>query len=98
MRDVTEPRLETELISRFDRIVWRSITGFVLLVLAVFGFVAEFAVRSSADNSADVIQSLIGLYADLRLYINYLRKKLSYKETAQVIQTVRGVGYRMEDA
>ncbi len=61
---MTEPRLETELISRFDRIVWRSITGFVLLVLTVFGFVAEFAVRSSADDSADVIQSLLGLYAD----------------------------------
>ena len=32
------------------------------------------------------------------VYINYLRKKLSFKDSPQLIQTVRGVGYRMEDA
>jgi signal transduction histidine kinase len=61
---MNEPRLEKELTSRFSRIVWMSLTGFVLLVLMVFAVVGELAVRSSADNTADVIESLLGLYAD----------------------------------
>jgi DNA-binding response OmpR family regulator len=31
------------------------------------------------------------------VYINYVRKKLSIKDAPQLIQTVRGVGYRMDD-
>lgn len=61
---MTEPRLETELTARFSRIVWISLTAFVAIVLALFAFVGELAVRSSASDTASVIQSLLGLYAD----------------------------------
>ncbi len=30
------------------------------------------------------------------VYINYLRKKLAVKDQPTLIQTVRGVGYRLE--
>jgi two-component system OmpR family response regulator len=30
------------------------------------------------------------------VYINYLRRKLTFRDSAPLIHTVRGVGYRME--
>jgi signal transduction histidine kinase len=61
---MTERRLEAQLVAGFNRTVWGAVAGYALLVIVVFGAVSEFGLRRSLEHTADVIESLLGLYAD----------------------------------
>ncbi len=59
-----EPRLGEELTMGFTRVAWAALTSFMFVVLVVFAVLSEIAVRRASEHSADVIESLLGLYAD----------------------------------
>jgi signal transduction histidine kinase len=59
-----EPRLESELTSRFGRIVWTTLTAYILVMLGAFIVLGELVLVRSSEQTVDVIQSLLGLYAD----------------------------------
>ena len=59
-----EPRLGQELTTGFTRVTWVALAAFMFVVLVVFAVLSEIAVRRSSEHSADVIESLLGLYAD----------------------------------
>jgi signal transduction histidine kinase len=61
---VTEPRLGAELSRRFGRIVWTSLTAYIVVMLVAFVALGEFVLARSSEQTADVIESLLGLYAD----------------------------------
>jgi signal transduction histidine kinase len=61
---VTEPRLATVLTRRTQRVAWTALTGFALLMVAVFAAAGEVALRSTLQHSADVIGSLLEAYTD----------------------------------
>jgi signal transduction histidine kinase len=61
---VTERRLSAVLTKRFSRLAWTALAGYALLVMAAFAVASEAALRRSLEHSADVIQSLLGTYAD----------------------------------
>ncbi len=61
---MSEPRLGDELLRRFTRVTWITLTGYVVFVVAAFWLFAEINLRRSLDRSGDVVESLIGLYAD----------------------------------
>ncbi|MFN2397163.1 MAG: sensor histidine kinase [Gemmatimonadaceae bacterium] len=52
------------LTHRFARLLWPTLAGYAALVIVVFAALSELALRQSLNRSADVVQSLIGLYAD----------------------------------
>lgn len=59
-----EPRLGQALTTGFTRVVWAALAAFMSVVLVVFAVLSEIAVRRASEQSADVIESLLGLYAD----------------------------------
>lgn len=59
-----ERRLSAVLTKRFSRLAWTALAGYAMLVMAAFAVAAEVALRRSLEHSADVIQSLLGTYAD----------------------------------
>ena len=61
---MTERRLSAVLTKRFSRLAWTALAGYAVLVMAAFTVAAEAALRRSLEHSADVIQSLLGTYAD----------------------------------
>jgi signal transduction histidine kinase len=61
---VTERRLSAVLTKRFSRLAWTALAGYALLVMVAFAVAADAALRRSLEHSADVIQSLLGTYAD----------------------------------
>ncbi len=61
---MTERSLPAELVSRFSRVAWTTIAGYAMLVILVFAAAGELQLRRSLERSADVIESLIGLYGD----------------------------------
>jgi signal transduction histidine kinase len=61
---MTERRLGTELVSRFGKLVLVTVSGYALLVTLVFAALNEVQLRRSLEHPADVIESLLGLYAD----------------------------------
>lgn len=61
---MSERRLGRILTDGFDRLIWLTLAGFALLVVVLFAGLSELALRRSLEHSADVVQSLIGLYAD----------------------------------
>lgn len=61
---MSEPRLGTELVSRFSRILHTAIAAYGLIVIAVYITVGEVQLRRSLERSTDVVESLLGLYAD----------------------------------
>lgn len=61
---MTERPLAADLIARFSRVTWVTLTGYAVLVIAVFAVVSEMSLSRSLAQSATVIESLLGLYAD----------------------------------
>jgi signal transduction histidine kinase len=61
---VSERRLHQVLTERIGRLIWLTLAGYAALVVVVFAALSELALQRSLDQSADVVQSLIGLYAD----------------------------------
>ena len=61
---MTERRLSAVLTRRFSRLAWTALASYAVIVLAAFALAAEAALRRSLEHSADVIQSLLGTYAD----------------------------------
>jgi signal transduction histidine kinase len=61
---VTEPRLATVLTRRTQRVAWTALTGFALLMVAVFAAAGEVALRRTLQHSADVIGTLLEAYTD----------------------------------
>ena len=59
-----ERGLGEELTTGFTRVSWATLSAFMLVVLVTFAALSEVAVRRSTEHSADVIGSLLGLYAD----------------------------------
>jgi signal transduction histidine kinase len=49
---------------RFSRVTWVTLAGYMLLVGLVFAVISEFGLRRSLQQSADLINSLLGMYAD----------------------------------
>jgi hypothetical protein len=61
---MAERHLEAELVAGFNKTVWGAVAGYALFVIVVFGAVSELGLRRSLENTAAVIESLLGLYAD----------------------------------
>ena len=61
---IQEQRLGEALTTGFTRVAWATLASFMLVVLLVFAVLSQVAVRRSSEQSADVIESLLGLYAD----------------------------------
>src|SRR5258708_432753 len=52
------------LTRRFTRVAWTALAAYGLLVVALFAFAGEMALRRSLEHSADLTQSLLGAYRD----------------------------------
>lgn len=61
---MTERRLSAVLTKRFSRLAWTALAGYAVLVMVAFAVAADASLRRSLEHSADVIQSLLGTYAD----------------------------------
>ena len=61
---MSERRLGAILTERFGRLVWLTLAGYASVVVALFAALSELALRRSLEHTVDVVQSLIGLYAD----------------------------------
>ncbi|MDH4043058.1 MAG: ATP-binding protein [Gemmatimonadota bacterium] len=61
---MTERALSHDLQRRFDRILWSTLVAFGATVLVAFAVVGEISLRRTIANTADVVESLLGLYAD----------------------------------
>ena len=61
---MNERSLGSILTRRFGRLLWLTLAGYAALVVVLFATLSELALRQSLERSADVVQSLIGLYAD----------------------------------
>ncbi len=61
---MSERRLATELVTRFGRVAGATIALYAAVVVVVFGVASELQLGRSLERSADVIESLLGLYAD----------------------------------
>lgn len=59
-----EPRLDEVLTSRFGRIMVATVAAFGAVVIAAYAVTTEVQLRRSLEASADVVESLLGLYAD----------------------------------
>ena len=61
---MSEPRLSTELMRRFSRITWITLASYMALVMVVFAGISEIGLRRSLEQSSDLVNSLLGMYAD----------------------------------
>ncbi|MEO8452456.1 MAG: ATP-binding protein [Gemmatimonadota bacterium] len=61
---MTEPRLGPALVRQFERQLWLSLATYGLLVTVSFAGLSELTLRRSLERSADLVESLLGLYAD----------------------------------
>lgn len=61
---MSERRLAVDLVSRFASVAWVTLAAYALVVIAAFGAASEVMLRRGLAQSADVIESLLGLYAD----------------------------------
>ncbi len=61
---MTERRLAADLVERFSRVTWITLVSYALVVIAVFAAVSEVSLARSLMQTATVIESLLGLYAD----------------------------------
>jgi hypothetical protein len=59
-----EPRLRQRLAASLSRVLWRTLIVYAVIVIGASALVSELALRRALDHSSDVIQSLLGLYAD----------------------------------
>ncbi len=61
---MSERRLARLLTDRIGRLIWLTLAAYATLVVVLFAVLSELALERSLEQSADVVQSLIGLYAD----------------------------------
>jgi len=61
---VSERGLAADLVSRFAEVVWTTLSIYAVVVIAAFAVTSEIMLRRGLAQSADVIESLLGLYAD----------------------------------
>jgi len=61
---VTEKRLASDLVTRFARLTWVTLSGYAIVVIATFAVLGEVSLGRSLGQTATVIESLLGLYAD----------------------------------
>jgi signal transduction histidine kinase len=59
-----EPRISTALTERFARLTWATLAVYAGLVVMSSALVSELLLRRSLTRGAEVIQSLLGMYAD----------------------------------
>ena len=59
-----ERRLAADLVARFSRVTWTTLASYAVVVIAVFATVSEISLGRSLSQTAAVIESLLGLYAD----------------------------------
>jgi len=61
---MTEPRLAQVLTAGVARVMTATLAAFVAVVIAAYGVTTEIQLERSLERSADVVGSLLGLYAD----------------------------------
>lgn len=61
---MSEPRVADLLRARLTRLLWGALAVYAVALTAVFALAGESVLRRSLERSADVIQSLLGRYAD----------------------------------
>jgi signal transduction histidine kinase len=61
---MSEPGLGRRITGRIVRLQWLMLAAYAAVVIATFAALSEFALRRSLAESADVIESLLTLYAD----------------------------------
>jgi signal transduction histidine kinase len=61
---VTERRLAHDLVRRFARVAWTTVAAYATVVIVAFGAASEWSLRRALAQAADVVESLLGLYAD----------------------------------
>lgn len=61
---MSERRLANDLVRRFARVAWTTVAAYAILVLLAFGAASEWSLRRGLGHAADVVESLLGLYAD----------------------------------
>ena len=61
---MSEPRVADLLRLRLTRLLWAALALHAVVLTAVFALAGESVLRRSLERSADVIQSLLGRYAD----------------------------------
>ncbi len=59
-----EPSLVVTVADAFEQLTTRVLLTFSLFVLGGFALLSEVLVRNTMDRSADVVESLLGMYAD----------------------------------
>lgn len=59
-----EPSLVDTVASDFGRLTTRVLLTFALCVIGGFAVLSEVLVRNALDRSADLVESLLGMYAD----------------------------------
>ncbi len=61
---MSEPRLGSILTARLARVTRSALAGYGLMTVAAFAGLSELSLHRSLERSADVAQSLLGMYAD----------------------------------
>ena len=59
-----ERSLPHVLTQHTGRVLWRSLGGFALIMIAAVAAVSWWSVHQTLERTADVVESLVGLYAD----------------------------------
>ncbi len=61
---MTERSLPEVLTRHVSRVLWQTLGGFAMLTALVVTLVSWWSVRQTLERTADVVESLLGLYAD----------------------------------
>jgi len=61
---VSERLLAGELVTRFSRLIWIALSGYAAVVITAFIVLGEVSLGRTLGQTATVIESLLGLYAD----------------------------------
>ena len=61
---MSEPGLRQELVRRIGQLTWRTLGGYAAIVILGFATLSLLSLRRSMSQTATVIESLLGLYAD----------------------------------
>ena len=60
---MTERRLVSDLVARFSRLTWVTLSAYAVVVIGAFAVLGEVSLGRSMGQTATVIESLLGLYA-----------------------------------
>jgi heavy metal sensor kinase len=60
---VTERRLTSDLLARFSRLTWVTLSTYAIVVIGAFAVLGEVSLGRSMGQTATVVESLLGLYA-----------------------------------